>query len=63
MADVTKPLASVGRMCDAGNQVCFGPLGGAIYNLATGAVSEFKRVNGVYVMEAWAEPATFGRRE
>ena len=54
LADVTKPLASVGKMCDAGNQVTFGPHGGQILNLMTGRVTEFKRANGVYVLDAWA---------
>ena len=55
MANVTKPLASVGRMCDAGNSVVFGPRGGYIQNMQTGQVTEFKRLNGVYLLEAWAQ--------
>ena len=63
MADVTKPLASVGRICDSGNEVSFGPNGGYIYNTMTGCVTEIKRVNGVYVLEAWVDSAGFARPE
>ena len=60
LAEVTKPLASVGKMCDAGNQVVFGPQGGHILNLMSGRVTEFKRANGVYILEAWASAANQG---
>ena len=63
MAEVTKPLASVGRICDSGNEVTFGPNGGVIYNAMTGCVTEIKRTNGVYVLEAWAETTGFARPE
>ena len=63
MADVTKPLASVGRICDSGNEVSFGPNSGCIYNVKTGCMTEFRRVNGVYVLEAWADATGFARPE
>ena len=65
IAQVTKPLGSVGKMCDAGNQLWFTKTGGEIWHEDTGTVTAFTREQGVYLLEAWAEAqssAFAGRR-
>ena len=54
VANVTKPLAAVGKICDAGNWVTFGPQSGYIESTKSGVVTEFQRENGVYMLEVWA---------
>ena len=49
VADVTKPLNSVTKMCDSGNVVTFTAEGGTIKNLWTGASMHFGRESGVCV--------------
>ena len=48
---VTKPLASIGKICDAGNQVMMGPNGGWIENLKTKQKTAIHRVGRQYVMD------------
>lgn len=50
VADVTRPLCSVSRVCGQGNKVVFGSGGGYVENLATGKKSYFQRQHNVYVM-------------
>ena len=57
MAAVTRPLKSVGELCDSGNRVVFGRSGGMIQNIFTGEVSSFSRENGTYLMDMWIPPA------
>ena len=57
--DVTKPLASVKRMMDAGHAVIFAPdeLGGSfILNLATGDDEALIEEDGNYFMDVWVPP-------
>ena len=57
--DVTKPLASVKRMVDAGHAVIFSPeeLGGSfVLNLVTGEEEPLVEDDGNYVMEVWVPP-------
>ena len=60
IADVTRPLNSVSEICDAGGemgqQVTFGRHGGQILNLETGMITNFKRDDGIYVLEMWVRP-------
>ena len=51
MANVTRPLFSVGQACDDGNLVIFGSMGGMILNVNTHQVSSFKRVNRNYELD------------
>ncbi len=51
IADVTKPLASVARMCDKGNWVVFDPEGSYIEHKRTGTRTHLKRHLGVFVLE------------
>ena len=62
VADVTRPLCSVTKICDKGNRVIFEGNGGYIENLATGVCTTFGRQNNVYVMEMWAETTGFSRQ-
>ena len=62
VADVTRPLCSVTKICDKGNRVVFEGNGGYIENLATGVCTTFGRQNNVYVMEMWAETSGFSRQ-
>ena len=57
--DVTKPLASVKRMMDAGHAVVFSPeeAGGSfIMNLATGEDEPLMEEDGNYFMDVWIPP-------
>ena len=53
VADVNKILASVGVICDGGNEVRFYQHGGEIIHLKTGKRTPFRRHGNVYVMDAW----------
>ena len=53
VADVSRPLNSVGRITDMNNLVLFEQSGGWIINKSTGAQTRFHREDGVYVMRIW----------
>ena len=53
VAEVTKPLCSVGKVTDCGNMVCFDSQGGVIYHRKTGHTTPFTREQGVYVLRTW----------
>ena len=53
IADVTKPLNSVGRICDRNKAVVFGASGGYILDSATQEKVNFSREQGVYLMRTW----------
>ena len=59
VTDVTKPLMSVSRICDAGHEVKFDSKGGVIRDLRTGQGTKFVRTNNVYRLHA---KAPFGRQ-
>ena len=56
VADVSRPLMSVGKVCEMGNRVIFGANGGYILNLATGAATKFEKKEGIYVFVMWVPP-------
>ena len=58
VADVSRPLMSVARVCEAGNQVNLGVGGGVIRNLATGHDTPFEKRDGVYVFSMWIAPVS-----
>jgi hypothetical protein len=58
VAEVTRPLCSVTKICDRGNRVVFEAEGGYIQNYATGVKTKFSRQNNVYVMEMFVEEPT-----
>ena len=56
VADVSRPLMSVGKVCKTRNRVIFGANGGYIMNLATGATTQFEKKDGIYVLVMWVPP-------
>ena len=62
VAEVTRPLLSVGRICDRGNVVTFGSSGGVITDLVTGEETPFVRDGeGMYQLEFWMPAPGFQR--
>ena len=64
VADVSRPLMSVSKVCEIGNRVVLGSNGGYILNLATGAATQFIKKDGIYVFMIWVPPpyeSPFGR--
>ena len=55
MAEVTRPLCSVSKICDKGNRVVFELGGGYVENIQTGTGTSFLRQNNVYVMEMYVQ--------
>ena len=51
--EVTKPLNSLSKMCDAGNVVTFTAHDGTIENSWTGTTTTFGCESGVYVLNTW----------
>ena len=56
IANVSRPLMSVARICELGNRVLFGASGGVIVNLASGQVTPFEKEDGVYAFSMWIPP-------
>ena len=56
VCDVTKPLASVSRICKKGHRVVFEDGCSYIENLYSGDVTWLREENGVYVMDIWLPP-------
>ena len=57
VADIAKPLLSVGEECDKNQWAVFTKTGGFFYSLETGQVRHFDRnTNGAYVQEMWVPP-------
>lgn len=50
-ADVTRALSSVSKICDRGNRVVFDVDGGFIVDKSSGARTNFRRENNVYVLD------------
>ena len=55
IADVSRPLTSVGEVCDRGNFVLFGPKGGYILPLEGGSRTCFERTGGIYELGLWLD--------
>ena len=53
ITDVTRPLNSISRVCDQGNNVLFTKTGGWIINHESGRYTWFPREHGVYVLQSW----------
>lgn len=62
IADVSRPIDSVGEICDSGCRVVFGSGGGFIYHLATGRVEPFHRMGRLYGLDLWMPKADFVRQ-
>ena len=55
VAEVSRPLASVGDMCDKGNIVVFGAKGGYVLGLDGQSKVRFERNRGVYELDLWVK--------
>ena len=66
VADIKRPLASIGRICDAGNTAIFTKRGGYIVPEGTvrtlisqiednGKMLKMKRENGMYHFDLWVD--------
>ena len=55
VADITKQLNSVGKICDTDKMVTFTKLGGYIQDVNTGRRVNFKREDGLYVLKMWVK--------
>ena len=61
IADISRPLTSVGELADVGNVGVFGRKGGRALNVDSGRRLDFKREHGVYLLRTWVqEPAKLG---
>jgi hypothetical protein len=63
VAKVNKILASIGQICDQGNEVIFREDGGEIVHIATGRRTPFRRHGNVYVMDAWVRNPNWSGEE
>ena len=64
VAEVSRPLMSVSKVCEMGNRVIFGANGGYILNLETGGTTQFVKKEGIYIFNMWIPPVSespFGR--
>ena len=62
ITDVTRPLNSISRVCDQGNNVLFTKTGGWIINHESGRYTWFPREHGVYVLHSLVNES-FPRQE
>ena len=53
VAEVTRPLTSVGSTCGQNNFVIYGPRGGCIYSLTRGSQTLLDRRGGIYELDLW----------
>ena len=55
-APVTRPLASVNKICKAGHMVIFDEDGSYIYNNTSGEISMLREDDGTYMFDVWIPP-------
>ena len=55
VVEATRPLCSVSKMCDKGNRVVFGLVGGYVEHFKSRARTRFTRQNNVYVIEMYVQ--------
>ena len=55
-AEVSRPLASVKRICEAGHTVVFDDTGSFILNKATGEINTLREECGNYMFDLWVPP-------
>ena len=56
VAEVSRPLMRVAKLCEMGNRVLFEAAGGVLFNLSTGEMTSFTKEEGVYVFDMWVPP-------
>ena len=54
-AAVSRPILSVIRLAEHGNEDAFRNDGGTIKNLETGRITQIERKHGVYVLRVWLQ--------
>ena len=59
-AEVSKPLASVKRICEAGHTVVFDETGSFMFDKTTGEVNYFREEAGNYMLDVWIPPNRAG---
>ena len=59
-AEVSKPLASVKRICEAGHTVVFDASGSFMIDKTTGEVKYFREEAGNYMLDVWIPPNRAG---
>ena len=65
VAEVSRPLASVKRICEAGHTVVFDEEGSYMYNKKTHEINFFREDGGNYMFDVWIPPndgQDFGRQ-
>ena len=55
-APLSKPLASVKKICQAGHTVVFDESGSYVVNKASGEVNWLREDDGNYMLDAWVPP-------
>jgi hypothetical protein len=55
-AQVTRPLASVKKICKAGHMVVFDEEGSYIYNKTSGELNMLREEDGNYMLDVWIPP-------
>ena len=56
VAEVSRPLASVMRICEAGHVVVFDEDGSFIFNKMTGEINQLREESGNYMFDVWIPP-------
>ena len=56
VAEVSRPLASVKRICEAGHVVAFDEDGSFILNKMTGEINQLREESGNYMFDVWIPP-------
>ena len=56
-AEVSRPLASVKRICEAGHTVVFDDGGSYLYNKITGETTFLREEGGNYLLDVWIPPS------
>ena len=56
VAEVSRPLASVTRICEAGHVVVFDEDGSFIFNKMTGEINQLREESGNFMFDVWIPP-------
>ena len=60
IADITRPLLSVSKICENGNMISCGSNGGVSHHLESGTKTFFGRSNGIYVIDLYIPKTEVG---
>ena len=56
VAEVSRPLASVKRICETGHVLVFDEDGSFIFNKMTGEINQLREESGNYMSDVWIPP-------